>query len=122
MRISDFGIMELSGMEFHAYHGCLESEKKEGNLFVVDFKARYRLGAAARSDSLEDAADYTRIYEIVAREMAIPSELLEHVAGRIARAIKEAFPLEFSRIKVSVAKSHPAVGGPCAWSRITVRI
>lgn len=122
MRISDFGIMELSGMEFHAFHGCLESEKKEGNLFVVDFKARYHLGAAARSDSLEDAADYARIYEIVAREMAIPSDLLEHVAARIAKAIKEAFPNVFTRVRVSVAKRNPPVGGPCAWSRITVRI
>ena len=41
MRISDVGIMELSGMEFHAYHGCFEKERAEGNLFVVDFRAEY---------------------------------------------------------------------------------
>ena len=39
MRISDIGIIELNGMEFHAYHGCFEKEREKGNLFVVDFKA-----------------------------------------------------------------------------------
>ena len=53
--------MELSGMEFHAFHGCLESEKKEGNLFVVDFKARYHLGAAARSDTESISAASTKM-------------------------------------------------------------
>ena len=38
MRISDIGIIELTGMEFHAYHGCFEKEREEGNLFVVDFR------------------------------------------------------------------------------------
>ena len=44
MCISDLGVMELNGMEFHAFHGCLESERREGNLFVVDFKGFYHLG------------------------------------------------------------------------------
>ena len=33
------GIIELEGMEFHAYHGCLEKERREGNTFLVDFHA-----------------------------------------------------------------------------------
>ena len=32
------GIIELEGMEFHAFQGVLEHEKIEGNLFIVDFK------------------------------------------------------------------------------------
>lgn len=79
MRISDTGIMELSGMEFHAFHGCLEQERLEGNRFVVDLKARYRLGKAAQSDDLADAYDYGRIYQIVAEQMQTPSMLLENV-------------------------------------------
>ena len=121
MRISDFGIMELSGMEFHAYHGCLESERKEGNLFVVDFKARYRLGAAARTDNLEDAADYTRIYEIVAREMAIPSDLLEHVAGRICRVVFSRFP-QATGIELKLTKLNPPMGADCEGASVEVMV
>lgn len=122
MCISDLGVMELNGMEFHAFHGCLERERREGNLFVVDFKGFYHLGAAARSDRLEDAADYSVIYQLVAREMEQPSALLEHLASRIARAIRASFPEAFSKIEVRVSKLNPPVGGPCAWSRITVTI
>ncbi len=105
-------------MEFHAYHGCLEKEKQEGNLFVVDFKADIDIAAAAESDSLADTLDYGAVYSIIAREMEIPSDLIEHVAGRIVKAIEEQFPfLDFS---VRVSKQNPPVDGPAAWSRITM--
>ncbi len=118
MRISDIGIMELSGMEFHAFHGCLEAEKTEGNLFVVDFKAEYDLGKAAESDNLEDTVDYSGIYDLVKREMEIPSNLLENVAGRIADAIAGRY--EFKSFSVKVSKRNPPVDGVCAWSSVTV--
>ena len=31
------GKIELIGMEFHAFHGCLPEERTNGNTFVVDF-------------------------------------------------------------------------------------
>ena len=113
------GTIELEGMEFHAYHGCLASEKATGNTFTVDFKGEYEMGKAAISDRLEDALDYGRIYDIVAREMAQPSDLLEHVAGRIVRAIEAEIP-ELSDFSVRVSKQRPPVQGVCAWSRITM--
>lgn len=113
------GLIELEGMEFHAYHGCLESEKAVGNRFLVDFKGVTEMGAASESDKLEDAVDYSRIYDIVAREMAKPSDLLEHVAGRIVRAIEAEIP-ELICFSVRVSKQRPPVDGVCAWSRITM--
>lgn len=120
MRISDIGIMKLEGMEFHAFHGCLEKEKTEGNLFTVDFEGEFKVLPAGESDCLEDTVDYGAIYELVRREMEKPSELLENVATRIAGAISEAFPKEFRNFKVTVSKRNPPVSGTCAWSRITV--
>ena len=72
------GIIELEGMEFKAYHGCLEQEKVRGNLFTVDFRGELDLSAAAESDNLNDTLNYGEIYEIVAEEMSIPSELSIH--------------------------------------------
>ena len=52
MNMSYDGIIELDGMEFHAYHGCLEKERREGNTFVVDFHAETELKKAVKSDDL----------------------------------------------------------------------
>lgn len=112
------GIIELEGMVFHAYHGCLESERRDGNTFIVDFRAEADLSAAAASDRLEDTFDYSVIYDLIAAEMAKPSNLLEHVAGRIADAISGAFPT--LRFSVRVSKRNPPVAGPASWSKVTL--
>ena len=119
MCISDTGIIELEGMEFHAYHGCLELERVEGNLFTVDFRGETDLRKASESDALEDTVNYGAIYDIVEAEMDIPSDLLEHVAGRIVRAIAANFP-EFRRFSIRVSKQNPPVDGPVKWSRVTL--
>lgn len=119
MCISDIGIIELEDMHFWAYHGCLESEKKGGNLFLVDFHGELDIRQAAESDSLDDTVNYGEIYNLAKREMEIPSDLLEHVAGRIIRAIAERFP-EFVRFSVRVSKRKPPVGGHVQWSRVTL--
>ena len=114
------GVIELEEMRFRAYHGCLESERRDGNLFLVDFKGETDITKASESDCLEDTVNYARIYDIVKAEMEIPSDLLEHVAGRIQRAIVAEFP-EFERFSVRVSKRNPPVEGPVEWSRVTIR-
>ena len=119
MCISDTGIIELEGMEFHAYHGCLESERLSGNLFTVDFRGETDLLKASESDALNDTVNYGAVYDIAKAEMAVPSDLLEHVAGRIVRRIAAEFP-EFVRFTVRVSKKNPPVDGPVQWSRVTL--
>ena len=106
-------------MEFKAYHGCLEQEKVRGNVFTVDFSGELDLSAAAESDNLADTLNYGEIYDIVADEMSIPSELLENVAGRIVKAIEAKFP-ELSSFSVRVSKKRPPVEGVAQGSRVTL--
>ena len=113
------GIIELEGMEFHAYHGCLEKERREGNTFIVDFHAETELEKAVKTDELGKTIDYGRVYDIVAGQMAIPSNLLENVAGRILDAIRKEFD-DVLFLIVRVSKKNPPVNGVCAWSRVTV--
>lgn len=120
MRISDIGIVELNGMEFFARHGCLASERSEGNTFSVDFKASYNISWAAHSDDLSDAVDYSAIYDTVKREMEKPSNLLENVAARIVDAIKDEFP-DLKDISVRVTKYNPPVDGKVHSSSITAK-
>lgn len=106
-------------MEFKAYHGCLEEEKARGNIFTVDFRGELDLTRASQTDNLNDTLNYADIYDIVAEEMSVPSELLEHVAGRIVREIGRRFP-QLERFSVRVSKRRPPVNGICQWSRVTL--
>ena len=119
MCISDIGIIELEEMRFWAFHGCLESERRNGNLFLVDFRGELDMRKAAESDNLEDTVNYGLVYDLVKEEMRVPSDLLENVAGRIVRRIAERFP-EFVRFSVRVSKRRPPVEGPVQWSRVTL--
>ena len=113
-------IIELDGMKFRACHGCLEHERRDGNDFEVDLRMEVPGAArAAMSDSLEDTLDYGVVYRTVAAAMETPSNLLEHVAGRIGLALHEGFP-QITDFSVRVSKANPPVDGPVQWSRVTV--
>lgn len=118
-KISTIGTIELAGMEFRAYHGCLETEKVAGNDFIVDFKGDVEMGKAIESDNLEDAVNYALIYDVIKEEMAKPSNLLEHVAGRIVKALAAEFP-QFLSFSVTVSKKRPPVDGIVQWSKISL--
>ena len=120
MRVPDFGRIELLGMEFLAYHGCLASEKEDGGRFVVDFRATVDLAAAEQSDSLIDTLDYSAVYKTVASEMASPSNLLENVAHRIREALEEAYPT-IPEFEISVSKRNPPVGGYATVAKVTLK-
>ena len=117
--MNNIGIIELEGMEFKAYHGCLPQEKVRGNNFIVDFRGELDLSAAAESGNLEDTLNYADIYDIVSEEMSIPSELLENVAGRIVKSIAARFP-QLESFSIRVSKSKPPVDGIVQWSRVTL--
>lgn len=113
------GIVELEDMEFFARHGCFEEERIIGNIFMVNLKLEVDVEKPSTSDSLDDALNYQQAYLLVKQEMEQPSNLLEHVAGRIADALYKAFP-QLKRVTVKVAKANPPVGGKVARSSVTL--
>ena len=100
----------LQAMKFYAYHGVLEQERRVGNTFVVDLTLTAPLEKAVPSDQLEDTINYAEVYELTKQEMNIPSQLLEHVAGRICRALRHHFP-QIEQIEIRVSKLNPPFGG-----------
>ena len=102
--------IELKNMIFYAQHGVFEQEKRVGNIFTVSLKLYLDLSLASQSDHLEDTLDYAEVFEIVKKEMAIPSNLLEHVASRIIQVIKQEFP-QIVKIQIRLAKVRPPVNG-----------
>lgn len=104
------GVIEIEGMEFYAYHGCFEEEAIVGNKFLVNLELEVDATFAACSDNINDAVNYALVYNVVKREMAVRSHLLENVCSRILDAIYN----EFSGIqhaKVKVSKMNPPMGG-----------
>lgn len=113
------GRIELCGMRFRAYHGVLEEERRCGGDFVVDFSCAYPFDQALVTDDLSDTLDYSAVYAVIAREMAVPSQLLEHLAGRIAAALRSSFP-EMGAARIRVAKMNPPLGGEADHSAVVL--
>ena len=102
--------IELEAMKFYARHGVSPQETRVGNTFVVNLLLTAPLEKALTSDDLGDTINYAEVHEIVKSEMAIPSKLLEHVAGRILYALKRAFP-QLLAVKLKLSKLNPPFGG-----------
>ena len=113
--------IELKKMIFHAYHGVMKQERIVGNTYQIDLKLFHDLKRAIVSDKLEDTLNYADIYKIVKEEMLIPSHLLEHVAGRIVRKIKQNYPC-ISKIKIRLAKINPPIEGEIQEAAVVISI
>ncbi|MBR1550254.1 MAG: dihydroneopterin aldolase [Bacteroidales bacterium] len=97
-------------MRFYAHHGCFEQERTIGTHFRVDVVFETDTSKAEVSDNIEDTVSYLDVYQVVKREMEIPSNLLEHVARRIGEGIRCGFPT-VTAVSVKVSKLNPPLGG-----------
>ena len=112
------GSIKLKNIRVFAYHGCLVEEEKIGSDYRVDLKVKGDLSNSATSDELIDTIDYVHLNKIVKEEMAIRSKLLESVAERINnRVLQEIIMVQ--KVKVSVSKINPPIGGNVAMVSIT---
>ena len=98
------GIIKVENIRVYAYHGCLEEEAKIGSDYRVDIEVKANLKASSVSDKLKDTVDYVHLNLIVKQEMAIRSELLEHVAKRIIDRVLLEIPM-VQKVKAAVSKS-----------------
>ena len=99
----------------------MPQERQVGGDFLVTLRVGYPLAAAMASDDVADTLDYAALYQLVAREMQQPSNLLEHVAGRIAKAIEQAFP-QVSSIDLTLTKQNPPMGADCEGASVEVHL
>ncbi len=111
-------LLEINGIECHAYHGCLPEETITGGRFSVDVIIESDLRKAMESDDLNDTADYGKIHDIVRSEMAIASKLIEHVGGRILSRLHVEFTAK--NITVRIRKYNPPVNGQINYAMFEV--
>jgi 7,8-dihydroneopterin aldolase/epimerase/oxygenase len=104
------GFIKLKNIRTFSYHGCLVEESKIGSNYIVDLTIKTDLSQSSKTDKLEHTVDYVLLNKIVVDEMAIRSNLLEHVARRIIdRALDTVSAINY--IHVSVSKLNPPIGG-----------
>ncbi|MBP3850110.1 MAG: dihydroneopterin aldolase [Prevotella sp.] len=99
----------LKELRFHAYHGVMPQERKVGGDFIVSLRVGIDLSRPVASDDVADTLNYATLYKVVKREMMIPSQLLEHVGGRIGEAVLDAFPQAVS-VDLTLMKLNPPMG------------
>jgi len=104
------GIIKLKNIRTYSYHGCLIEEGKIGSEYSVDLEIKADLEESALTDDLQDTVDYVHLNRIIVEEMAIRSNLLEHVAQRIIKRIFNEIEA-ISRVKLGVSKLNPPIGG-----------
>jgi len=102
--------IRLERMEFRAFHGCYELERKVGNRFTVDLEITAELGAVAARDDVTLAVNYLSVYETVRAQMAVTQHTIERVSMNIIEALYAAYPA-IRHIRCTVAKLAPPLGG-----------
>jgi dihydroneopterin aldolase len=112
--------IRLKDIRLYANHGCLTEEEKIGSDYLVNLEVEANLETAALTDNLQDTVDYVHLNKIVKQQMMIRSKLLEHVGKRIIDSIYAEIP-SVAKIKVSVSKVNPPIGGDVAEVSVTLR-
>ncbi len=96
----------IKNLRLHAKHGVLEQERVVGNDYVLNVVVDYPFLSACESDDLSGTLSYAHLSEIIRQEMSVPSNLLEHVAYRICKAVKTLYP-KTERVRVDIRKLAP---------------
>ncbi|WP_190810393.1 dihydroneopterin aldolase [Flagellimonas sp. S3867] len=104
------GRIRINNIRVHSNHGCLKEEMLIGSDYRVDLDVFADLSQPSQSDKLQETVDYVHLNKIVREEMAVRSNLLEHVAKRIIDRIFSELDM-VNKAQVEVAKINPPMGG-----------
>lgn len=111
----------IDRMRLHARHGVHEQELCVGGDFEVTLRVHYNIMRAMESDDVADTLSYAELCRLVKEQMALPSRLLEHVVGRIAKAVFTAFPTA-TALQLKLTKLNPPMGADCAGAGVEVEL
>lgn len=101
-------------MEFYAFHGCFNEEKKIGTRFKVDVVLQGDFLEAAKKDNLLQTVNYQLVYNDIKQIMKKPANIIESVAYQIMDTLQKKYPI-VEKVEVTVYKLNPALGGKMAW-------
>ncbi len=117
------GRIAVKGLKLRARHGVGQQERIVGNDFEVSIWLDVpKADCAAVTDSLDDTINYAELVDIAQQQMSIPSMLIEHAAGRIAKAIRTRFGDDVADGEVTVSKLAPPISAQLDSVSFTCRL
>jgi len=109
-------ILRLKG-----YHGVLPQEKVVGNDYIINLSIAVDLSKAIESDNLNDTISYAEVFDIVKKTMQVKCDLIEKVAGNIAKELFKAFE-NINELKISITKLNPPMGADCSGASVELHL
>ena len=109
----------IDQLHLYAFHGVMEQERRVGAEYTILARVHYNIKEALNSDDVADTLNYAELCAIVKEQMAQPSKLLEHVAGRICKAIFDRFP-QATAVDLKLTKLNPPMGADCSGAGVEV--
>jgi dihydroneopterin aldolase len=104
--------IQLRGLRVVGRHGVLAEEKERAQPFEVDLDLEVDLSRAGATDALADTVDYGAVVDAVVAVVAGEhSDLLEHLAERIAEAAMKAAGASVSSGPASSGSAASAASG-----------
>lgn len=119
MEITEYSIA-LKEMHIFAHHGVMPQEREIGAWFTIDIELEIGEHGCTGSDDINGTVSYADVYDIVCREMEIPSNLMENVCKRISDTIYSTFP-GVNGISVTLCKDTPPMGGDRLKAAVTLK-
>ncbi|MBR1682742.1 MAG: dihydroneopterin aldolase [Bacteroidaceae bacterium] len=111
----------LKDIRLYAHHGVLPQERAVGAYFILNIALDTDFSQAMTTDELTATISYADVFDVVKQEMAVPSRLLEHVAGRICQALLRHFP-SANAIHLELLKENPPMGAECAGAGVRLTV
>ena len=99
----------LEGMEFKAFHGVYDEERRIGGIYVTDVLVYTHASEAMEHDELVGTINYEKIYSIVEKHMQEPVKLIEHLAYKILLDVRALVGAQ-DKIRIKIKKMQPPVG------------
>lgn len=110
----------LTKIEFYAYHGVLEEEKRLGQKFQIDLEVHLDLSKAGQTDDVKHTLNYVGLYDVVKQTAQIERyDLLETIGEKIASRLLEKYP-QIQTVRVKVIKPTPPIEGILAGTAIEI--
>ncbi len=81
-----------------------------GGEYLVNAIVEIDTSQAEQNDLLKSTVDYVSVYNVLKKEMSVPSKLLEVVLERIIEGIKK-IDDNIDSVDVSIKKLSPPIGG-----------
>ena len=105
----------------YGFHGVLPQERVVGAYYIINIGIDTDFSCAMETDELSGTISYADVYDIIRAEMAVPSRLLEHVAGRICHSLFQRFPVARG-VHIEILKENPPMGADCRGAGVSVDV